>query len=60
MSEVDELLKQLSELDKRTGFQTRKLETDEHGNLLIDPTNENDVEWHENDAAYAIIQNETV
>lgn len=53
---IDELLKELGGI----GFQARKLESDEHGNLLIDPTNENDVEWHENDAAYDIIQNETV
>lgn len=54
MSERNELLKQLGDL----GFQARKLESDEHGNLLLDPNNPEDVEWHENDAAYKIIQNE--
>lgn len=58
MSKVDELLKQLGELDKQTGFQARKLETDEHGNLLLDPKNPEDVEWYENDAAYDIVPNE--
>lgn len=57
VSKVDELLKQLGELDKQTGFQARKLETDEHGHLLLDPKNPEDVEWYENDKAYDIVQN---
>lgn len=58
MSEIDKLLKQLGEVNKQTGFQTRKLETDEHGNMLLDPNNPEDVEWFENDAAYDIVPNE--
>lgn len=59
VSNIEELLKKLSklekELEKQSGFQGRKLKTDEHGNLLLDPNNPDDVEWYENDAAYDII-----
>lgn len=58
MSEMDKLLKQLGEVNKQTGFQARKLETDEHGNLLLDPNNPEDIEWFENDAAYDIGRND--
>lgn len=54
---IDELLKELGEANKRTGFQARKLESDENGNLLLDPNNPQDVEWFENNSAYDIIQN---
>lgn len=55
---MDKLLKQLGEVNKQTGFQARKLETDEHGNMLLDSNNPEDVEWFENDAAYDIVQND--
>lgn len=55
---MDKLLKQLGEVNKRTGFQARKLETDERGHLLLDPNNPQDGEWFENDAAYDIVQND--
>ena len=54
---MDKLLKQFGEVNKRTGFQARKLETDEQGHLLLDPNNPQDVEWFENDAAYDITRN---
>lgn len=58
MNEMDKLLQQLGEVNKLTGFQARKLETDEQGYLLLDPNNPEDVEWFENDAAYDIVPNE--
>lgn len=58
MSEMDKLLKQLGEVNKRTGFQARKLEMDEQGHLLLNTNNPEDVEWFENDAAYDIVQND--
>lgn len=54
MSKQDELLKQLSDL----GLQARKLELDEGGSLLLDPNNQEDMEWYQNDAAYDIVPNE--
>lgn len=55
---MDKLLKQLGEINKRTGFEARKLETDEQGNMLLNPNNPEDVEWFENDAAYEIAPKE--
>lgn len=49
---VDELLKAFGEINRRTGFQARKLPVDENGAILLNPKNPNDVEWYENDAAY--------
>lgn len=53
---IDELMKQLGEINQRTGFKARILEVDEHGTILLDPNNPKDVEWYENDEAYDIIQ----
>lgn len=58
-SRLEFLQERLKEVNKQTGFQARKLETDEHGNLLLDPNNPEDVEWYENDAAYDIVPNES-
>ena len=56
-SHLEFLKERLKEVNKQTGFQARKLETDEQGNLLLDPSNPEDVEWFENDAAYDILPN---
>lgn len=52
------LNERLRDVNKQTEFQSRKLETDEQGRLLLDPNNPEDVEWYENDAAYDIVPNE--
>lgn len=56
-SRLESMKERLKEVNKQTGFQARKVETDEQGHLLLDPNNPEDVEWYENDAAYDIIQN---
>lgn len=57
-SHLEFLKERLKEVNKKTGFQARKLETDEQGHLLLDPNNPEDVEWFENDFAYDIVPNE--
>lgn len=39
-------------------FPPQKLETDEHGRLLLDPTNPHHVEWMEDDEAAELIPDE--
>ena len=56
-SRLEFMQEKLQEINNQTGFQARKLETDEHGNMLLDPNNPEDLEWYKNDAAYDIIQN---
>ena len=51
---VDELLKSISEKNKILGIQ--KLESDENGNLLLDPQNPHHRAWYENDEDYEVIE----
>lgn len=45
-----ELLQRMSEHNKKVKI--RKLESDDQGRLLLDPTNPHDREWYFNDEAY--------
>lgn len=47
---TEELLKTMSENNKRLKIQ--KLESDDQGRLLLDPTNPHHVAWYENDEEY--------
>ncbi|WP_157796294.1 hypothetical protein [Bacillus xiapuensis] len=52
---IQELLKELSELNRQDKNQIRKLSANEHGVILLDRNNPSDVEWYENDNAYDLI-----
>jgi len=52
---VEELLRELHELDQKSNIKSRKLEPDKKGNLLLDPSNKDDVEWYNNDEDYDVI-----
>lgn len=49
---VEELLKEFAELNRKSKNKPRKLKSDGYGNVLLDPNNESDREWYENDEDY--------
>lgn len=53
---TEELLLKMSENNKKLDLW--KLESDENGNLLLDPANSSHREWLENDEDYDIILDE--
>lgn len=55
---IEELLKEFSELDRKSKKKPRILKSDGFGNVLLDPNNPDDVEWYENDDEYDVIENE--
>lgn len=55
---VEELLKDLHEIDKRGKMEIRKLPIDGFGNLLLDGNNPDDSEWYQNDENYDLIYEE--
>lgn len=50
---MEKLLVTMSQNNKKLNLW--KLESDEHGNLLLDPTNSSHREWLENDDDYEVI-----
>ena len=53
---IQELLTDFFELDRKgEKNKIRKLESDESGFLLLNPNNESDREWYENDEDYDVI-----
>lgn len=55
---VQELLRELRELDLQGKNQIRKLDVDQQGNILLDRNNWFDVEWYENDENYDVVDYE--
>jgi len=55
---VQELLRELRELDLQGKNQIRKLDVDQQGNILLDRNNPSDVEWYENDENYDVVDYE--
>ncbi|KIL71887.1 hypothetical protein [Bacillus badius] len=55
---VQELLRELRELDLQGKNQIRKLDVDQQGNILLDRNNRFDVEWYENDENYDVVDYE--
>lgn len=53
---IEEKLQRISEYNKKLNIE--KLEVDEHGRLLLDPTNPHHVEWMEDDEAADLIPDE--
>lgn len=51
---IEELLKKAKRLDEELGIPGRKYESDKNGALLLDPNDEFDRDWYENDEAYDI------
>ena len=49
---IEELKRAIAELQKKSGVQPRKFEIGPNGAILLDPNNENDREWFENDEDY--------
>lgn len=49
---LEEVMKRFGEVNQRTGFKPRQLDTDADGTILLDPKNPYDVEWYENDSDY--------
>lgn len=49
---VEELLREFAELDRKGKNKTRRLHSDGSGAFLLDPNNESDREWYENDEDY--------
>lgn len=58
METVEELLKELHEVDKGSKTKIRKLQIDEFGNILLDGNNHDDVEWYKTDENYDVIYEE--
>lgn len=51
---TEELLQRMSENNQKVKLY--KLEIDEHGNYLLDPTNPHHRAWYENDDEYEVIE----
>lgn len=52
---VDELIKEVSKVHKKTKFKARKVTSDENGTIILNPKNKNDREWYENDEDYDVL-----
>lgn len=53
---IEELLQLMHENNQKVGLY--KLESDENGNYLLDPSNPHHREWLENDEDYEVIEQE--
>lgn len=51
---TEELLQRMSENNQKVKLY--KLEADEHGNYLLDPTNPHHQAWYKNDDEYEVIE----
>lgn len=47
---IEELMMQLAEVNKRTGFQAREIEVDAEGAMILDANNPHDREWWKDDS----------
>jgi len=54
--QLDEVMSELAEVNKRTGFKAREIEVDSEGCMILDANNPADREWYDNDEAYDIIK----
>ncbi|MGG3801207.1 hypothetical protein [Metabacillus fastidiosus] len=52
----EELMQELSKLNKNSQFKPRKFESGPNGELLLDRNNKQDIEWYENDKDYDILK----
>lgn len=55
---IQELLRELFELNRQAKSPIRKLAADEDGVILLDKNNPDDVEWFENDKDYDVLNYE--
>lgn len=53
---IKELLKSAEEEAKKNPISPRKFKSTEAGIIILDPDNEFDREWYENDEAYDILK----
>ncbi|GLY11638.1 hypothetical protein ACP2W0_14595 [Pseudobacillus badius] len=53
---VHELMAELRNLNKKSGFKPRKLKSDANGTLLLDRENKEDQDWYDNDEDYGVLK----
>lgn len=56
-TKLEESVRKLAEVNKRTGFTARKIDVDADGTMILDARNPTDQEWYENDDDYDVVKN---